>query len=93
MSQVVQYVPTHTVARMQTSPFHGPVGFLDITPLTLPPQRQPSQGFLSHCSMGKTHIFITAEPVAPHNLSLLAGSPLHRPVNHGDAVKLDLSLN
>lgn len=63
----------HTYAGI---PVHGPVGFLDITSLTLPPQHKPSQGFLSHCSMGKTHIFITVEPVALHNLFLLAASPL-----------------
>ena len=56
-------------------PMHGPVGFLDITSLTLPRQHKPSLGFLSHCSMGKTHIFITVEPVAPHNLSLFASAP------------------
>lgn len=56
-------------------PVRGPVGFLDITSLTLPPQCMPSLGFLSHCSMGKTHIFITAgaigaaQPFSPLFLS------------------------
>lgn len=74
-------------------PMCGPVGFLDITSLTLPPQCTPSLGFLSHCSMGKTHIFITAGPSALYNLSLLSSSPPHRRVNHRSAVKLDMSQN
>lgn len=61
--------------------------------LTLPPQHKPSLGFLSHLSMGKTHIFITVEPVAQHNLFILSSSPLHHRVNHHNAVTLDLSLN
>lgn len=62
--------------RLQTFLCIGPVGFLDITSLTLLPQRMPASGFLLLPSTGKTCIFITAEPVAPHNLFLLVSSSL-----------------